>query len=357
VEPFRLGHRPALDGLRGLAIIMVLLAHIPKLPLIGGFVGVDLFFVLSGFLITSLLLEEWRETGDLSLKAFYARRALRLLPALATMLLAAILLSACLEAAAPAAAMRRSALITLLYSANWFLAFDAYPRRELSPTWSLSVEEQFYVLWPILLLALLRMNWSRTRILAVVGAGILASAVARWALWEKTGSFARVYFGTDTHSDGLLLGSMAALLVAWGALPRSAAAIRALNWFSHGVVLYLCAYLYFGWPGDPYLLKGSYLLMNAGMAALIVCLVLSPWPGLRMLFEFAPLVWVGRVSYGLYLWHMVTYGLLGELHWVKGEWYWEAALTLTVLLTAASFYGLERPILRLKRRFERVRSS
>src|SRR5688572_4557652 len=172
VEPFTLGYRPYLDGVRGVAILLVLVCHIPNLPLQGGFIGVDLFFVLSGFLITSLLLEEWRATGNVSLGAFYARRALRLVPALLLVLGAAVLLSELRESRTAANATWTSALMTLFYSANWFLAYGAYPRKELSATWSLSVEEQFYLLWPLLLLVMLRLRCSRRTMAGVVIAGM-----------------------------------------------------------------------------------------------------------------------------------------------------------------------------------------
>lgn len=352
--PFRLGHRPCLDGVRGLAILLVLVAHIPKLPLLGGFIGVDVFFVLSGFLITSLLLEEWRSTGGISLKDFYARRALRLIPALVVMLAAAVAFSGLVEEAGSAAQMRRAALMTLLYSANWFMAYDAYPRRELSPSWSLSVEEQFYILWPVLLLLVLRARLSPRARAWLIAAGIIASAAARAALWWKTKSLARVYFGTDTHADGLLVGALVALAADAGWVPRSGLGARVLNWLAHAVVVFLLLFAKEGWTGDPGLYTGRYLLLNLSIGGLVMCLVGAPWRSLLAIFEFAPLVWIGRVSYGIYLWHMVVFTMLGQLHWVRGDWYWEAALALTISITALSFYVMERPILRLKRRFERV---
>jgi peptidoglycan/LPS O-acetylase OafA/YrhL len=355
-EPFKLGQRRGLDGLRGFAIVLVILSHIPKFGLGGGFIGVDVFFVLSGFLITTLLLEEWRETGGISLGAFYARRALRLLPALILMLLAVVVVSAWTEPRPAAGEMRMSALMTLLYSANWFLAYRAYPRLELSPTWSLSVEEQYYIVWPVLLVLLLRMKWSKRAIAAFVIAAILASVGTRAWLWSTTGSFERVFFGSDTHADGLLLGSLAGLLLSWGACPRSAALIRGFNWSAHLALGFFAVFLFIGWPADPYLFQGGYLALNLGATALLLCLISSPWPALRLLFESAPLVWVGRVSYGLYLWHIGAFWILSRTPWSGGNRHWPLAVALTFAAASASYYGLERPILKLKRRFERVPS-
>ena len=357
VTPFKLGHRPALDGLRGLAILMVLLSHMPSLGFTGGFYGVDLFFVLSGFLITSLLLEEWRETGSISLKAFYARRALRLLPALVVVLVAIVALSAWKDAPAEAASMRKAALVTLFYSTNWFKAYGVLPNEVLSPAWSLSIEEQFYLLWPMLLVLMLRLGVSRRGTAAVVALLLLASAGARAALWSpETAGTHRVFFGTDTHADGLLSGVLAALVMSWDAGPETPVARRAVNWAALGFVLYLVAFLR-EWPYDRWLLQGGYLLMNGAAAVLVVGLVSAPWRGLRLFFEAPPLVWVGKVSYGVYLWHIVVFWMLGKLGLALGSWFWPVAVAVTFAFATLSFYALERPVLRLKRRFERVRVS
>ena len=355
VPDFTLGYRKSLDGARGLAILYVLLSHVQNLPFQGGFIGVDLFFVLSGFLITTLLLEEHRATGDLRLRSFYARRALRLLPALLVVLAVIAGLSAALQPAEEAAGVRRSVLIALFYSSNWFMAWKAFPTPDLTPTWSLSVEEQFYLVWPLLLLCLLRMKASTKSIAVLAAAGMLMSAAWRAVLWRWTGSFERAFFGSDAHADGLLAGALAALLIAARGAP-SPAGVRALNWAGHLTLGALLVYLPFGWPADSSALQGGILALNLGMASLVACLVFSPGPLLRGLFESAPLVWLGRISYGVYLWHIVL-GFAGKLPgW---RWYlpWPVSMALTVGVAALSYVALERPLLRLKRRFERVPRS
>ena len=354
---FTLGHRKCLDGLRGLAIVFVLLSHVPSLPLGGGFIGVDLFFVLSGFLITTLLLEEQRETGGIRLSAFYARRALRLLPALMAMLLVIGGISAAKDPPAEAANTRTGALMTLFYSANWFIAYKAYPCSELLATWSLSVEEQFYLLWPFLLLILLKLKASPRALAGVAASGLLLSAGWRALLWTWTHSFSRVYYGADTHADGLLAGSLAGILVSSGALPSTATLTRVLNWSGHLTLGLLFLFLRFGWAADAYVLQGGLLVLNLGMTLMVVCLLRSPGPVLKGLFEFPPLVWIGRISYGLYLWHMVTFSLG---HWFQiPKWAagWPLTMAATVAVASLSFVALERPLLRLKRRFERVSAS
>jgi len=354
VADFSLGHRKSLDGVRGLAIVFVLFCHVPSLPLGGGFIGVDLFFVLSGFLITTLLLEERRETGGIRLRAFYARRALRLLPALIAMLLVMVGISAWKDDPGEAANTRTGALMTLFYSANWFMAFKAYPCWELLPTWSLSVEEQFYLLWPLLLLILLKLRASPRSLAAVAASGLLLSAGWRALLWTWSQSYSRVYYGADSHADGLLAGSLAGILVSSGALPSSPALTRVLNWSGHLTLGLLFLFLRFGWAADAYVLLGGLLVLNLGMASLVVCLLRSPGPVLKGLFEFPPLVWIGRISYGLYLWHMVTFALG---HWFRFPIWaagWPVTMAATVAVAALSFVALEQPLLRLKRRFARV---
>jgi peptidoglycan/LPS O-acetylase OafA/YrhL len=363
VSEFTLGYRKSLDGLRGIAVLAVVLSHMPQLEFLGGFFGVDLFFVLSGFLITSLLLEEWRARGDISLKAFYARRALRLLPALVEVLLVAVVFSALKEPPAEAEAMRSAALITLGYSANWFVAFRCYPRQELAHTWSLSVEEQFYVLWPFVLLMMLKLNLSRRTIGGILVALLLGSAALRAYLWLTTRSWERVYYGSDTHADGLLAGALVALMMFSGVRPQTALGTRLLNWVAHGMMVFLGFYFVRGWAADPMLSVGGYLALNLGAAAVVMCLVCSPWAPLRFLCEMPALVWVGRISYGVYLWHAVIFWMLRvrKVGLPGPSWVLPIASALAVAsvvaVAAVSFYVLERPLLRLKRRFERVESA
>jgi peptidoglycan/LPS O-acetylase OafA/YrhL len=349
VEEFRLGHRKTLDGLRGLSIILVYLFHIRTMPFGGGFLGVDLFFVLSGFLITSLLLEEWRETGRISLGAFYARRALRLLPALVFLLLVLLGASAAREPAAEFSKMGRASAIVFLYSSNWFLVAKQFPRDELSHAWSLSIEEQFYLAWPVLLLLLLRTVKSRRAMAGILAGALLVVAGLRSLLWSQSQSFERVYFGTDTHADGLLAGALAGMAAHWG---KSGERVRPLG---PVVLLLLGVLLFSGWVGDPWLFQGGYLPLNLGFACLVFSLATAPWAPLLRVFESRPLVWLGKLSYGIYLWHLPAYWLAGLAPSPSWEPGWIRPLAITLGGSAFSFYALERPLLRrFKPRFERV---
>lgn len=293
----RIGYVPGLDGIRGTAILLVLAYHFLGLP--GGFYGVDLFFVLSGFLITTLLLEERTATGRVSFGAFYARRARRLLPALV-----AVLGVACFMAFVPPAGSGpgygrfaiEGVLACLLYAANVFRMLGHLLPINLTPMWSLAEEEQFYFLWPALFVLLSRrLNAGRLAVVLVA----LAIAVSAWraGVTLTDGATGRVYFGPDMRCSGLLLGSaLAAARAAGLRLPRiplgslaALAVIGALAVFAHGSSEFAYA------AGFP-------LAELAG-----IVLILAALGGSRALM-LPPLVWVGTVSYGVYVW-MATVAL------------------------------------------------
>lgn len=187
---------PGLDGLRGVAIVAVFFNHTQALS--GGFLGVDLFFALSGYLITSILLNEFEMTNSISLRHFYYRRALRLLPALLVFL----------AIYGPRAGWRATAS-TLFYFANWQSFESLGP---LVHTWSLSIEEQFYILWPMALLGMLRLKLSKAQIAVALTCLVITIILWRLFLLKTCTPWERVYRGTDTHADGLLIGCIFALV-------------------------------------------------------------------------------------------------------------------------------------------------
>lgn len=337
---FRLGHQPALDGLRGLAVGAVLLGHarLPFLP--GGYLGVDLFFVLSGFLITAILLQEQAQTGRIRLLRFYGRRALRLLPALCAVVGVSLLYGG-LGPAAVAREMALDAAGSLLYVENWLRALTAHHGPLLGHTWSLAIEEQFYLTWPLLLGA---RRGTTAPLVAIALLGALASALLRAALFAGPPTVPRLYHGTDTRADALLGGC--ALGLAW-ATPavraRLQAAHRLVSAAAWAAAAVLGAVLLRVRADDGWLYRGGLSLMALCASALLLCAVTAPprplvWPPLR---------WLGRISYGLYLWHYPVF----QVFWIHG-WLTPAgrlaAAALSVAVAALSYYGLERPFLAFK---------
>ncbi|WP_329309884.1 acyltransferase family protein [Streptomyces sp. NBC_01262] len=340
-----------LDGLRALAVACVVVYHVhaPWLP--GGFLGVDLFFVISGYLITSLLAADHWRSGRIRLGAFWKRRALRLLPLL-WLVLAVTACAATLTGGEAHRGLRGAVAAALTYRSNWwqlsqhdmyFAQFDGLALPVLQHLWSLSVEEQFYLGWPLLLWALMSVL-RRQRLQAVCALALAAASFVAMAVLYAPGSDpSRVYYGTDTHGGGLLLGAAVALalpLSRAGTLrrPRYVRAIDALG--AAGLAgLALAAALVSG--TGAFLYRGGLVGVCLAAAALTVA---ACTPGLMgRALGWAPLVWLGRRSYGVYLWHWPVHACLtagspaGRL----------VELVLPVGLAAASYRLVEEPLLRL----------
>jgi peptidoglycan/LPS O-acetylase OafA/YrhL len=342
-------YRPALDGLRAIAVIAVVAYHLDPDVLPGGFLGVDVFFVLSGYLIAGLLLAEHDRTGTVGLGAFWVRRARRLLPALAGVMVA---VAAYAQWWAPSDTLRRlriDAVATLGYVANWRFAlsqqsyFDS--QSVLSPlrhAWSLAVEEQFYVLFP--LLAMLCFVGRRpARTLGIVSAiGAIASAIAMAAFVNDSDpSF--VYYGTHTRAQGLLIG---VALACWSHRARSsgvrwrALGLQAIGVVGFGAVALACVAVS---DADDFMYRGGYFVAALSVAALVAAAV---QPGaLRSALSIAPLRWIGQRSYGLYLWHWPAIVALEPARTGLGGWRLASVrIGATVIAAALSYRFLETPI-------------
>jgi peptidoglycan/LPS O-acetylase OafA/YrhL/lysophospholipase L1-like esterase len=334
-----LDYVPALDGVRGVAVLAVLLFHGGVAWLRGGFLGVDAFFVLSGYLITSLLLAG--PTPDL--KAFWGRRARRLVPALLAMSVVVVLVGR----VAPINAAPRDALGALAYLANWrsivggggyFGAF-AEPSA-FKHTWSLAVEGQFYLLWPLLVVLVCRR--SRGAVLATAGIGALVSAAAMAASFSPYGDPARAYYGTDTRIQALFVG--AALAVVLGARGESVRR-RAFLSASGGVGVALTLWLWATASGsDGGLYRGGFLLTAVATAAVIASVVAVPGGPLARGLSARWLRLVGRVSYGVYLWHVPVYLLVtrSRTH-LPGPMLLLLRVAVTFALAAVSWRLVEVP--------------
>lgn len=357
---FHLGYRPWLDGLRGIAILLVFIHHLQHFAfqsnpaiLTAGFLGVDVFFVLSGFLITCLLLEEWDTSGSISLPNFYMRRFLRLMPAL-ILFLAGICLYAVI-ALPPQAATETfwSSLYSLFYATNWINAFRVAPISELlGHTWSLAMEEQFYLVWPLVLLALLRWRVARPVIIALLVTLITIICVHRIALVDSGAWVHRTYSAPDTRADSLLIGCLAAMLVSWNLIPTSRAFLRGLRAASFASVLIVIAYLRnLGDVAPDMTLRGfGFSVFGIAVAVLLIQSTLDQHRLAGSVLESRGLVWLGRVSYGIYLWHLPICIIVASLSlpaWLRVV----TIIALSIALASASYYVVERSFLQLKKRF------
>ncbi len=305
----RLPYMPGVDGLRALAVSAVLVYHLGAAWLPGGFLGVDVFFVISGFLITSLLLVEYRKRGRIDLVRFWIRRALRLFPAIVLML-AVVLVAMIILHPGEVARTRGPLLASLGYVANWYFVvadvpyFEQFGRQSVFlHMWSLAVEEQFYLLWPPILFAALAVARVRGVFVGVAVALAISAALA-WVLYEPFTDPSRIYYGTDTGAVGLLAGVLLALGWPVGKRAvhlagRSRAAMEALGLVSLGLLV--VALLALG-ELDERLYRGGFLAVGVVTAGLIAA-VAHPQTTIGRAFGTSVLVWIGLRSYGIYLWH------------------------------------------------------
>lgn len=328
---------PALDGLRALSIIAVVLFHLHGALFKGGWMGVDVFFVLSGYLITRILDAERQKTGRTDFGRFYFNRVVRLMPALLVVLVAV----ACLTPVFPESALENLWIIAMsaLYVSNWNLAFDIGSAGALGHTWSLSVEEQFYLLWPLVFA-------STPRKLLPALVTVLVAASAAWHLYLN-GSGAlwyRTQFGSDTHGIGILVGCLLALLHKTdrpGFLAR------------HGVIpavaLLICLFSFNFYRMNEQTLGTFITALAAGW--LILALTGRSW--LSDALSVRPLVYIGRISYGIYLWHGILWAVARALFTPVNLWerlLYDCWVGLGAFaLAALSFKWIEKPIARYKK--------
>lgn len=339
------GYRPALDGVRAIAILAVMAHHFEP-TLTGGFLGVDVFFVLSGYLITTLLVDEHDLRAEVSLGRFYARRGLRLLPALVPLFLVVGVLWV-LRPYPSALGPVGSGVAVLAYVGNWIVAASHDGLGYLSHTWSLAIEEQFYLLWPLAFL------WATRRAPAArIGPWLVGLAaligIVRFAGWLTLGTTALLYV-TPTRADGLVLGCGLALTLR--ALPQLGAwrfaRHRAVGWIALATLVALFVVTA---ESEAFAYLGGVSAAVIAAGALIVNLELTPLSALGRVLAVQPLPAIGRISYGLYLFHYpIALYLYRPTDRTPATFGLELGLTFAI--ATASYLLIERPALRLKTRF------
>ena len=338
-------HWPALDGWRGFTIWFAISVHAGYFTA-GGVLSLDTFFVLSGFLITGLLLREWRDREHIDLLAFWARRARRLLPALFVVLAAVIAYAAFVASPLGLDGLRGDVLATLGYSANWrfLLSGQSYFTAFTTPSpvlhmWSLAVEEQFYLVWPLVVLGVLwlaRRRLSATGAIVTVGVvaaiGAVASAIWMAVLYVPGGDPSRVYYGTDTRAQAMLIGAALSVVVLLHGPLRTGVARTALSIASALGLVVVVAPWFAGNAREVHdFFYGQLGLLAYSVATAIVLWRLTqPASGLfGRVLESTPLRWVGGISYEMYLWHWPTYLVL-----TSARTHLEGLSLLAVRLTA-----------------------
>jgi peptidoglycan/LPS O-acetylase OafA/YrhL len=347
----RLPYMPGIDALRAIAVLAVFFYHVnPGGWMPGGFLGVDVFFVISGYLITALLLSEYRRSGHLNVVRFWLRRARRLLPAVAVMI-AVTLVIAAIFIPGDVPSLRGDALASLFYVNNWHLVitdqsyFEQFARPSLFiHLWSLSVEEQFYLLWPLAFAAGMTLL-GRKRLLLGVLAGALLSTLLMIILFSPA-SPDRVFYGTDTRAVGLLLG--VALAMVWHPSRLRPITGRGARWILDGVGLLALAMVVRTFltahDFDPGVYRGGFLLLTF-WTALLVGVLAHPAARLGRILGTAPFVWLGLRSYSFYLWHwpilaLTRPGIDVPLH---GPFLVILQLAATLALSDLSYRYVEEP--------------
>lgn len=344
---------PGLDGLRTLAVFAVIAYHLDLSWAPGGLLGVNLFFVLSGYLITNILQVQWEHSGTLNLKNFWLRRAKRLLPALFVML-AGVMLWTVLFAPERLAALKSEIMAAVFYVSNWYLIFHEVsyfesfgPPSPFGHLWSLAIEEQFYLFWPLLLGLGFRLLRQRKWIIGGTVAIALVSALAMALIYIPGHDPSRVYYGTDTRAFALLLGAALAMVWPSGRLSAELTGARRLALDGAGIfgLLVVLWMIFRTNQYQPFLYQSGLLIFSVA-AAVLVAVLAHPASRLSGLFGWGPLCLLGKWSYGIYLWHYPIIVLssplvnTGEPDALRSL----CQISISVLLAALSYYLIEEPI-------------
>ena len=354
-------HVVGLDGVRGVAVLLVFISHFhwilspdPFLTKVtpwhfinrtfeAGFMGVDIFFVLSGFLITSLLLKD-RSTNQTDLfKRFYRRRALRLLPALYALLIADFFVSRWENF--PGDIQWRTTWHAILFLNNWNIVNNfGEAQNDLGHLWSLGIEEQFYLIWPLTIWLLAKLKIPSKMMIPLILFASLVVMVHRTSLWNDGTSWIIIYIRTDTRLDSLLIGAMFAYVYRHFQVPS-----KILNSVATLSLMGL-VYIKYVLDKSPFIFEMGWTII-ALLAGFIILSVAEGVFFVQKVFTWRPLTMIGKVSYGLYLWHMPIFLLFGR-HVTSGPRPLRLLIGIVIasVVTSLSWFFIEKPFLNLKNR-------
>ncbi|MCJ1714293.1 acyltransferase [Curtobacterium sp. VKM Ac-2922] len=351
----------ALDGLRTVAIVIVMLYHLHVAGFEGGFIGVTVFFVLSGFLITTLLLGEHRRTGRIRLGSFWLKRLLRLYPALLVMVVVGLALWSWVgDYKGASFGPGEAAFIALSYTGNLFRSFWDTTQGVFAHTWSLSMEEQFYLVWPPVLVLLFALRARRRALMAGLAVVIVAASVGSWLSYRTPGSGSTpdVYFSPVLGLVPLATGCLLALLLddervrAWA---RGLAGHLG-TWIGIVVLAAVQFWIDDDWTQHAWTF-GLLLPATGVVSALLIGGLVSVRSPLSIALSWTPMAWFGRrVSYSAYLWHPLVIALLGTVaSSAFGAFDWVWLLGAAILVAVGAAYAVEVPVEQLRRRFREAR--
>ncbi len=346
------GQVPGFDGIRGAAVLTIVIAHMvvllpvhALLVIPGATASLDAFFVLSGFLISALLLKEQAKRGTIGAIPFYRRRVIRLLPALYIVVLATALFAYLTHQWQHTET--QSIFSVLFYYSNYYSASDPSPFGVPKLTigfqhlWSLSFEEQFYFLWPWITIVLLTIRMRLRTVVFILLSLIVLIAVHRLLLFQDTHRWWQILIRTDARADSILWGALVAHVWIRGKEPKRGIRVAALV-----ASAYLIGCLFLTTEYSPFVFWGGFIGIDVSCAVILLAILDGRWMG-RHVFEFRPLVALGLVSYGFYLWHLPVFFAVAhfDTHW-NDVVRIVVAVSITLALTLLSWFLVERPLMR-----------
>ncbi|MCH8651102.1 acyltransferase family protein [Staphylococcus lugdunensis] len=348
---YKLRYMPGLDGLRAIAVLGIIIYHLNPQWLSGGFLGVDTFFVISGYLITSLLIIEYYRTGTIDLRAFWIRRIKRLIPAVYFMV-SAVLVFILLFKPDLIIEIKKDAIASFLYVSNWWYIsqnvdyFNQFAIAPLKHLWSLAIEEQFYVFYPIVVFFLFK-RFKPQKITLILWIVSLLSLVTMAIIFGVTGDSSRVYFGTDTRLQTLLLGCILAFVWNPFGLKKTKYKMSYLGINLSGIIAFilLVSFFFIISDQDKWIYQGGFYLISA-MTLFIIASAVHPSSILAKLLSFKLFTYIGKRSYSLYLWHFPIIVLMNS-YYVQGQipaYVYIIEVILMFVMAEFSYQFIENPI-------------